>query len=138
MSAELTLSGDVPPAWRQRVEDLCVITVGEPGQDLVRLVDQEVADITVDRGTATRLTATVASGAQTDLHLEAHLISPWGTWEWMGPASLGATLPAQSTVEVGFDIAPPPWVVPGRWWALIRIGCAGRLLYTPAAAVTVR
>ena len=25
-----------------------------------------------------------------DLAVEAHLISPWGTWEWMGPAAVGA------------------------------------------------
>jgi hypothetical protein len=56
----------------------------------------------------------------------------------MGPAAAGAVLPARSTVEVGFDIAPPPWQTPGRWWALIRIGCAGRLLYTAAVSVTVR
>ncbi len=136
--AELTVSGDVPPSWRQRVEDVCVITVGDPGEDLVVLMDQETPDLVVQRGGTARLTATVASGARADLHLEAHLISPWGTWEWMGPASLGATLPAQSRVEVGFDITPPPWATAGRWWALIRIGCAGRLLYTPAVAVTVR
>jgi alpha-mannosidase len=135
--AELTLSGDVPPAWRQPVEDVCVVTVGEAAEDLVRLVG-EPAEIVVDRGGTARLSATVASGAQADLHLEAHLISPWGTWEWMGPASCGAKLPAGSSVEVGFDVAPPPWVTPGRWWALIRIGCAGRLLYTPAVAVSVR
>ncbi|MBU3752146.1 MAG: hypothetical protein FGM52_17165, partial [Mycobacterium sp.] len=82
--------------------------------------------------------ATVGSGARADLDLEAHVISPWGTWEWIGPASRGAMLPASSTVEVGFDVVPPPWLAPGRWWALIRIGCAGRLLYTPAVAVTVR
>jgi alpha-mannosidase len=135
---ELSVSGDVPPSWRQRVEDVCVVTVGDPGEDLVRLVDSGTPDIVVSRGGTSRLTATVASGARADLHLEAHLISPWGTWEWMGPASLGATLPARSSVDVGFDITPPPWVTPGRWWALIRIGCAGRLLYTPAVAVTVR
>jgi hypothetical protein len=135
--AELALSGDVPPAWRQRVEDVCVVTVGEVTEDLVRLVG-EPAEVVVDRGGTARLTAKVASGANADLDLEAHLISPWGTWDWIGPASLGATLAARATVEVGFDICPPPWVTPGRWWALIRIGCAGRLLYTPAVAVSVR
>ncbi len=135
--AELTLFGDVPPAWRQSVEDVCVITVGEVTEDLVRLVG-ESTDVVVDRGRTARFTANVASGAHADLDLEAHLISPWGTWEWMGPASRGATLPARSTVQIGFDIAPPPWVTPGRWWALIRIGCAGRLLYTPAVAMEVR
>lgn len=135
--AELSLGAAVPPAWRQTVEDICVITVGEPGSELVSLV-VDPADVVVDRGGVARLTATVGSGARADLALEAHLISPWGTWEWIGPASLGAVLPAGGTVEVGFDVTPPPWVTPGRWWALIRIGCAGRLLYTPAVAVTVR
>ena len=139
--AQLTLSGDVPPAWRQTVEDVCVITVGDPTGDMVRLVaepGEETPEIVVTRGQRARLTATVRSGANADLALEAHVISPWGTWEWIGPAAVGVTLPARSTVEVGFDVTPPPWVTPGRWWALIRIGCAGRLLYTPAAAVIVR
>jgi len=134
--AALTLSGDVPPAWHQSVEDICMITVGEPG-DLVHLA-AEPADIVLARGDSARLSVTVASGAAADLSLEAHLISPWGTWEWIGPPACGAVLPAGSSVEVGFDVKPPPWVVPGTWWALIRIGCAGRLLYSPAVAVTVR
>ena len=66
------------------------------------------------------------------------LISPWGTWEWIGPAALGAVLPARGTVELGFDVTPPAWVEPGQWWALIRIGCAGRLVYTPSVNVTVQ
>jgi alpha-mannosidase len=139
--AELALSGDLPPAWHQPVEDVCVITVGDLGDDdgeLVRLIT-EPQDVVVERGQRARLAVTVGSDAGGDLNLEAHLISPWGTWEWMGPAAAaGAVLPARSTIEVGFDIAPPPWQTPGRWWALIRIGCAGRLLYTSAVSVTVR
>ena len=78
-------------------------------------------------------TAAIGSEACGDLNLEAHLISPWGTWDWIGPASAGAVLPARSSVDVTFDVAPPSWAEPGQWWALIRIGCAGRLLYTEAA-----
>ena len=88
--------------------------------------------------TAARLTVTVGTDAHADLAVEAHLISPWGTWEWIGPAASGAELPARGTVELGFDVAPPVWVEPGEWWALIRVGCAGRLLYSPAVKVTVR
>ena len=79
----------------------------------------------------------LGTDAHADLALEAHLISPWGTWEWLGPASRGAVLPARSTVEVGFEVSPQHWAARGRWWALIRIGCAGRLLYTRAVAVVV-
>ncbi len=134
--AALCLTGDLPPAWRQTVEDVCIVTVGEPGVDPVSLA-AEPAEVLVARGSSARLSAVVASGARGDLPLEAHLISPWGTWEWIGPASAGAVLPALGSVEVGFDVTPPPSLAPGRWWALIRIGCAGRLLYTPAVAVTV-
>jgi alpha-mannosidase len=138
LRAELRLSGDVPAAWRQPVEDICVISVGTaPPDDLVRLVT-DPADVVVTRGERARIAVTVGSSARADLALEAHLISPWGTWEWMGPAACGAELPAGGDVEVGFDITPPPWATPGTWWALIRIGCAGRLLYSPAVAVTVR
>ncbi len=133
---ELHLTGDVPPSWGQTVEDVCVVTIGGDPGPLVRLVSDPAAIVVAAGGTA-RIAATVGSDAEGDLALEAHLISPWGTWEWMGPAALGAVLPARSTVEVAFEVAPPPWVGPGQWWALIRIGCAGRLLYTPAVAVTV-
>ncbi|MEX1176323.1 MAG: NEW3 domain-containing protein, partial [Mycobacterium sp.] len=136
LRAQLSLSGEVPPAWRQSVEDVCVVTVGDPDSELLRLLT-EPAGVVVRRGERSRIAVTVASGAAADLSLEAHLISPWGTWEWMGPAACGAVLPAGGTVEVGFDVAPPPWVTPGTWWALIRVGCAGQLLYTPAVAVSV-
>ena len=133
----LNLTGDVPPAWKQTVEDVCVITVGSAEPDLVRLAAEPV-DLVVARGERARLTVAVASAARAELAMEAHLISPWGTWEWIGPAAHGAVLPAGSTVELGFDVTPPPWLTPGQWWALVRIGCAGRLLYTPAVSVTVR
>ena len=68
---------------------------------------------------------------------EAHLISPWGTWEWIGPPALGAVVPARGTVELAFAITPPAWLEPGQWWALVRVGCAGRLVYSPAVKVTV-
>lgn len=140
--AQLGLTGgpaaaDVPAAWRQVVEDVCVVAVGDcPDEALIHLVG-EPADVTLSAGAATTLTATVGSAARAELALEAHLISPWGTWEWIGPPALGAVLPAGGTVDLHFRVAPPPWVRPGRWWALVRVGCAGRVLYTPAARVSV-
>jgi alpha-mannosidase len=128
---------EAPKAWRQVVEDVCIVQVGAPQEaQLVCLVGEPV-DVTLATGDTARLTVTVASHACADLALEAHLISPWGTWEWIGPAALGTVLPARGTVELGFDVAPPVWLEPGQWWALVRIGCAGRLLYSPAVRVTL-
>jgi alpha-mannosidase len=136
--AQLRITGvGVPRAWRQMVEDVCVVEVGAT-QDatLVYLADGP-DEIALAAGESGRITATIGSNARADLAFEAHLISPWGTWEWMGPAALGVTLPARGKVEFGFDVTPPPWLEPGQWWALIRIGCAGRLLYSPAVQVSV-
>jgi alpha-mannosidase len=130
-------NGAVPTAWRQVVEDVCVVEVGARHEaDLVYLVDGP-AGVTLAAGQRARLAVTIGTHARADLALEAHLISPWGTWEWIGPAAQGAVLPARGTVELGFDVTPPAWLEPGQWWALVRVGCAGRLVYSPAVQVTV-
>jgi alpha-mannosidase len=141
--AQLAVTGDdaesMPASWRQVVEDVATVSVGTPREDndIVYLVG-EPTDVEVAAGDTARLAVTVGTSAGASLSLEAHLISPWGTWEWIGPAAQGAVLTPEKTVELGFDVAPPPWVQPGEWWALIRVGCAGRLLYSPAVKVTVR
>ena len=56
----------------------------------------------------------------------------------MGPGASGVELAARGTSELSFDVAPPIWVEPGEWWALIRVAGAGQLLYSPAVKVTVR
>jgi alpha-mannosidase len=136
--AQLRITGDnVPVAWRQTVEDVCVVEVGAVQEtELVYLVDGP-AEVALRAGERARLVVTIGSHARADLALEAHLISPWGTWEWIGPAALGAVLPARGSVELGFDVRPPAWLEPGQWWALVRVGCAGRLVYSPAVTVTV-
>ncbi|HEU4360866.1 MAG TPA: NEW3 domain-containing protein [Mycobacterium sp.] len=139
--AQLRITGnDVPACWRQVVEDVAVVSVGASGQvrdaRLLYLIDGP-ADVTLAAGASTRLSVTVGTDARADLAAEAHLISPWGTWEWIAPAALGAVLPAGGAVELGFDVTPPAWVQPGTWWALIRVGCAGALVYSPAVRVTV-
>ncbi|OBK45683.1 NEW3 domain-containing protein [Mycobacterium sp. 1081908.1] len=138
LRARLCLTGDgVPAAWRQEVEDVCVVEVGRAGEEKLLYLADAPGDVELAAGGTARLTVTVGTHARAALALEAHLISPWGTWEWMGPAALGAVLPARGTVELGFDLSPPAWLDPGQWWALVRVGCAGRLVYSPAVQVTV-
>jgi alpha-mannosidase len=141
LRAELALTGNhvsMPPAWRQMVEDVCVVSVAAPADEsLLRLV-KEPEPVDVEAGDTARLTVTVGTDAHADLAVEAHVISPWGTWEWIGPAAVGVELAARGTVELGFDVTPPVWVEPGEWWALIRVASAGQLLYSPAVKVTVR
>lgn len=136
--AQLRVTGDrVPAAWCQTVEDVSIVAVGaDQDAELIYLVDgpEEVA---LRAGQTARMTVTIGSHAAAELSAEAHLISPWGTWEWIGPASVGAVVQARCSVEFGFDVSPPAWLEPGQWWALIWVGCAGRLVYSPAVRVTV-
>lgn len=136
--AQLRITGEgLPAAWRQTVEDVCVVAIGVDHAALVYLVDGP-ADVEVDAGRPARLAVTVGNHAGADLAVEAHLISPWGTWEWIGPAAVGAIVPAHGTAELVFDVSPPAWQRPGQWWALIRVAGAGRLVYSPAVRVSVR
>jgi alpha-mannosidase len=140
--AELAVTGSdaasMPPAWRQVVEDVCIVSVGLPSSgEILRLISGP-EEVTVTAGDTARLAVTVGTDACADLAVEAHLISPWGTWEWLGPGAIGREMPARGTLELGFDVTPPVWVEPGQWWAMIRVGCAGRLIYSPAVKVTVQ
>ncbi|OBG67748.1 NEW3 domain-containing protein [Mycobacterium sp. E3339] len=136
--AQLRLGGDqIPEAWRQTVEDVCLVEVGARDEAELIYLAEGPAGVELAAGGTAALTVTVGSRAGADLALEAHLISPWGTWEWLGPAAVGAVLPARDTVGLRFSVTPPPGLEPGRWWALVRVGCAGRLLYTPAVEVRV-
>jgi alpha-mannosidase len=138
LRAELGVTGGgVPASWRQEVEDVCVIAVGATDDRVLRLItDPEPVEVAA--GDTATITATVGTDARSDLAVEAHLISPWGTWEWLGPNIIGEDLPAGGNVTLEFHVAPPAWVEPGEWWALIRVACAGELLYSPAVKVVVR
>ena len=63
MRATLELTGDIPAAWRQRVEDVCVVSIGEAESELVRLV-AEPTDIVVAPGETARLSVTVGTDAR--------------------------------------------------------------------------
>lgn len=137
LRARLDLTGDLPPSWRQPVEDVAVVRVGDPGDDRLLYLDDPSA-VEVTAGRSARLTVTVGTDAHADLAVEAHLVSPWGTWEWAGPPAVGAVVPARGRVPVSFEIAPPVWARPGTWWALVRVGGAGALAYSTAVRMAVR
>jgi alpha-mannosidase len=137
--AQLELAGPgLPAAWRQVVEDVCVVSVGIRSEDeLLRLISGP-QPVEVAAGGEASLGVTVATDARADMAVEAHLISPWGTWAWIAPPVRGAVLRAGGQVDLRFDVCPPASVEPGQWWALVRVGCAGRLIYSPAVTVRVR
>jgi alpha-mannosidase len=136
--AELAAGGrGLPAAWHQVVEDVCIVSIQATAHDEILRLVSGPEPVSVRAGGRAALSVTVGTDAGADLAVEAHLISPWGTWEWLGPPAVGAEVPARGTRQLDFDVAPPPWLDPGRWWALIRVACAGRLVYSPAVEIQV-
>lgn len=137
LRAELALTGtSLPVSWQQTVEDVCIVSVGATDDEVLRLVAGP-DPVHIAPGQQATLSVTVGTDCYADLTVEAHLITPWGTWEWMGPNVVGAELPARGTVELVFEVAPPAWMTSGEWWALVRVACAGELVYSPAVEVRV-
>jgi alpha-mannosidase len=130
------LAGDVPASWRQIVEDVAVLTVGTAPANLIHL-SADPKPIRLARGESGQLTVRVASTAGAPVALEAAVVSPWGTWDLVGPRAVGAEVPAGDEVELAFEVTVPPWAMPGSWWALVRVAGAGRLLYSPAVPLEV-
>jgi alpha-mannosidase len=134
--ARVELAGaDLPESWRQVVEDVAVLTVGEE-QALLTFAG-EPAPVRLVPGQHGRLSVRVANSGYAPVAVEANLISPWGTWELAGPSAAGAEVPARGEVELGFDLTTPPWTPPGKWWGLIKVAGAGTVLYSPAVALEV-
>jgi alpha-mannosidase len=131
------LAGDVPASWRQVVEDVVVVTVGSPEPASLIRLSADPSPVRLRRGESGRLAVRVASSAGAPVALEAAVVSPWGTWDFVGPRAVGAELPAGGEVELAFDVTVPPWTAPGCWWALVRVAGAGKLLYSPAVPLEV-
>ena len=140
--AELALTGhhvSMPPAWRQVVEDVCVVSVDAPPTDTCcgRSVGPEPVD--VKAGGGRRLTVGVA----TDAHADHRRRSPPGSARgghgggW-GLPHLVPNFRARGTAEFSFDVTPPVWVDPGEWWVLIREPLAGPCTRRRGGGASVR
>jgi alpha-mannosidase len=81
-----------------------------------------------------RLTNRLAS----ELHGEAQLVSPFGTWQMLGPWTRGFGAAPQDSVTLRFTVSVPETERPGsQWWALVKVMYFGRVRYTEAVPVVV-
>jgi hypothetical protein len=81
-----------------------------------------------------RLTNRLAS----ELHGEAQLVSPFGTWQMLAPWTRGFGAAPQESVTLRFTASVPVTERPGsRWWALVKVMYFGRVRYTEAIPVVV-
>ena len=142
----------------QLVEDTAMVAVGErrwpdpelPPEETLELIladyaagsaELDLAVLTPDPevapGGEAELLVRVTSGLASEVHGEAQLISPFGTWEMLGPWTQGFSLAPGAGTVLRFAVRAPATARPGRWWALVKVMYYGRVRYTEATGVVI-
>jgi alpha-mannosidase len=84
------------------------------------------------------LAVRVTSGLASELHGEAQLVSPFGTWEMLGPWTQGFGIAPGADTVLRFAVRVPPTARHGQWWALVKVMYYGRVRYTEAIPVIIK
>jgi alpha-mannosidase len=96
------------------------------------------ASVELAPGERAVLTVRLVSGIADAVDGEAMLVSPWGTWDLIGPYTQGFRVPAGGSADVDFQVAAPIDAEPGHWWAMVKLMWFGRVQYSAAVPVRVR
>jgi alpha-mannosidase len=82
-------------------------------------------------GARGQIAVRLANATHAELHGEAQLISPHGSWAAVTPWSTGFSAGPGGSATLAFDVAVPADARPGqRWWALVKVMFFGRLRYS--------
>ncbi|HEY1622695.1 MAG TPA: glycoside hydrolase family 38 C-terminal domain-containing protein [Streptosporangiaceae bacterium] len=149
----------ITDAAGQHIEETVMVAVGEkrwPARDLdpedavermladyaaaaaeVDLV-METADVELRPGERGELIVTVTSHLASELRGEAQLVSPFGTWEVLGPSTQAVVVAPSDSTRLRFQVSVPPTARPGsHWWALVKLMYYGRVWYTQSVPIIV-
>jgi alpha-mannosidase len=143
----------------QVIEDAAFVQAGGPGEpDLYQPLDQALAAVEASTDAITgeiglavlspalRLPAgadgevavEITNQLASPLRGEAQLVSPFGSWESLGPWTQGVHAAPGERVTARFAVRIPGTARPGtQWWALVKIMYFGRVRYSAAVPVTV-
>ena len=140
------------------VEDTAMVAVGErrwpdpdlPPEETLELMqaDYSAAAAEVDLAVLTpelrlapgsqgELLVRVTSGLASELHGEAQLVSPFGTWEMLGPPAQGFSVAPGTSTVLRFAASVPVTARNAQWWALVKVMYYGRVRYTEAIPVVI-
>jgi hypothetical protein len=141
------------------LEDTAMVAVGErrwpdpalPPEEALEVMQADYAagaaevdlavltpELRVRPGGRDEIQVRVTSGLASELHGEAQLVSPFGTWDMLAPWTQGFSAAPQASAVLRFGLAVPQTARPGaRWWALVKVMYYGRVWYSQAIGVFV-
>ncbi|MEN3539856.1 NEW3 domain-containing protein [Microbispora sp. ZYX-F-249] len=129
----------------QTYEDVTRLHVFRPGEGGRRSPGPEVTleglghppHLRLTPGERAEIVVRLSSEARSPVSARAQLVSPWQTFGMFPEWNTGVVVPPEGEAEVCFPVRVPPGARPGRWWALVKIACAGWLHYTDTIEVEV-
>jgi alpha-mannosidase len=143
----------------QVIEDAAFVQAGGPGEpDLYQPLEQVLpaveastgaiaaeaglavlaSELRLAPGADADLPVQVTNGLASPLRGEVQLVSPFGSWEALGPWTQGVHAAPGERVTARFRVRIPGHARPGtRWWALVKFMYYGRVRYSAAIPVTV-
>jgi hypothetical protein len=114
---------------------LCVGATGEASAELEAHMDTPTA--VVAPGRSAQLRIGLVSHSRDEVHGEAQLISPFGTWELAGPWTQAFSVPPAGHTVLSYDLQAPVGTRPITAWVLAKIMAFGRTYYTESIPLTV-
>ncbi|MQA86543.1 MAG: hypothetical protein GEV03_18400 [Streptosporangiales bacterium] len=143
-------TGDAPPGryflaarigdeLGQTLEDVVALDVGEPPPAGERELAVRVGAerVVLGPGEGDIIALYLDNRCQGEIRGEAQLLSPFGTWDALGPWTLGFAVGGGETARLRYDVRAPVAARPGEYWALVKVMYFGRLWYTEAIPITV-
>jgi alpha-mannosidase len=88
-------------------------------------------------GSDGELQVRVTSGLASELRGEAQLVSPFGSWEMLGPWTQGFSVAPGASTVLRFAVHVPVTARHAQWWALVKVMYYGRVRYTEAVPVVI-
>jgi alpha-mannosidase len=153
------LAARITDAAGQRIEETAMVAIGEkrwPARDIdaedamermladyaagageVELT-METADVELRPGATGELVVAVTSHLASELRGEVQLVSPFGTWEILGPGAQAVVLGPSQTTRLRFAVSVPATARPGaHWWALVKLMYYGRVWYSQSIPIII-
>jgi hypothetical protein len=88
-------------------------------------------------GDRTALVLRLTNSTAGEIHGEAQLASPWGTWSLLPQVIQGFAVPAGESALASFPVEVPEDAATGHAWALAKVMWYGRCQYAPAIRLEV-
>jgi alpha-mannosidase len=129
----------------QVLEDTCEVVTGDVPDGPLLSARLDTDEVELAPGGSANVTLRLIGLADSEIHGEISLISPFGTWGanpgdqlCVEPRTRSFSLPARGSAAIGVTITAASTARPGaHWWALARIAAHGKLVYTRSVAISL-